>query len=256
MSERVTNYVELTGGQVLDVHAIVYLGELEECERDGTATLVLRYRNGIVTERVGKLDMVREDHRRIKRAMLGPQSSEDYCVACELRFTDVQGEFRVDEHQTWMDNQYVSRSQLVGEMTTTKMHFLGATIEVAIPDSISATFVVTELMLARPGYELSHYRTYRVKSSGIYWYNEKLRTDKMLTQPPSEPPIPHDQPMHGRCFTCSAVVECKFSDCKVVDDPPLGRVATVACPNRIPHNKGDMDKCGAVVRMAQTRGAK
>jgi hypothetical protein len=89
--------------------------------------------------------------------------------------------------------------------------------------------------------------------------------DIVLTQRPQESPIPHDQPMHGRCFTCGAVVECKFSDCKVVDDPPLGRVATVACPSKKLLTEQTPEgikafaaykECGAVVRMAQTRGDK
>lgn len=81
----------------------------------------------------------------------------------------------------------------------------------------------------------------------------------MLTQRPQEPTIPRDQPMHGRCFTCGAVVECKFGDCKVVDDPPLGRVATVSCPRQTGKVVPETNKeilCGAIIRMAQTRGAK
>ena len=79
----------------------------------------------------------------------------------------------------------------------------------------------------------------------------------MLAQPPSEPPIPHDQPMIGKCLSCGTTVTCKFGDCKVIDDPPLGRVATVACPNVL-HEMTTFDKtkqAGPVVRMRrQKRG--
>lgn len=169
----------------------------------------------------------------------------------EVQYEDCHGKFSL------FQTGRVGARRMVGELEM-KQTIVGNLIESAAPNSFNAKYVVKGLL--RPG-------VLAVETNGAaYWFADRYKRSKpVLTQRPQEPTIPHDQPMHGRCFTCGVVVECKFSDCKVVDDPPLGRVATVACPNKTMLTERTAEgvkafaaykECGAIVRMTQTRGAK
>lgn len=70
----------------------------------------------------------------------------------------------------------------------------------------------------------------------------------MLTNlEPDRKPPPDDAVMIGRCRRCGVELEAPFSACKMIDDPPMGKVPCVACPT--PLKSALPDICGTLVRM-------